>query len=98
MAERSNGKKSTSGDDPGPDGRGGAGPAARRAQSRRAGRRRHSPPPETGGALFGGDEVDLDARHPADVPVGNFPAPSQIAQVARRRQTRSAKTTRSRTP
>ena len=39
-------------------------------------------PVETGGALFGGDDVDLDARHPADVPVGGFPAPSQIAQVS----------------
>ena len=38
-------------------------------------------PSDTGGALFGGDDVDLDARHPADVPVGGFPAPSQIAQV-----------------
>ena len=35
-----------------------------------------------GGALFGGDEVDLDARHPADVPVVGYPAPSQIAQVS----------------
>ncbi len=38
-------------------------------------------PPEMGGALFGGDEVDTEARHPAHVPVGNFPAPSQIALV-----------------
>jgi len=35
---------------------------------------------EPGAALFGGDEVDADAKHPAHVPVGNFPAPSQIAQ------------------
>ncbi len=35
-----------------------------------------------GGALFGGDEVDLDARHPADVPALGYPAPSQIAQVS----------------
>ncbi len=38
-------------------------------------------PMDTGGALFGGDDVDLGARHPADVPVGGYPAPSQIAQV-----------------
>ncbi len=37
---------------------------------------------DTGGALFGGDDVDLDARHPADVPALGFPAPSQIAQVS----------------
>ena len=37
---------------------------------------------ETGGALFGGDDVDLEARHPADVPALGFPAPSQIAQAA----------------
>jgi len=36
---------------------------------------------EADGALFGGDDVDLEARHPADVPVSGFPAPSQIAQV-----------------
>ena len=39
-------------------------------------------PMDTGGALFGGDDVDLDARHPADVPVVGFPAPSQIAQIS----------------
>ena len=39
-------------------------------------------PMDTGGALFGGDDVDLGARHPADVPVVGFPAPSQIAQVS----------------
>ena len=32
------------------------------------------------GALFGGEDVDLSARHPADVPVGGFPAPSEIAE------------------
>jgi len=36
---------------------------------------------EAGGALFGGEDVDLDARHPADVPVVGYPAPSQIALV-----------------
>jgi ribonucleoside-diphosphate reductase alpha chain len=81
MAERSSGKKSTSGttldlmgeEEPAPP---------------RAARKATAPAPAVqavpsggGGALFGGDEVDLDARHPADVPVGNFPAPSQIAQV-----------------
>ena len=39
-------------------------------------------PVETGGALFGGEDVDLAARHPADVPVVGYPAPSQIAQVS----------------
>jgi ribonucleoside-diphosphate reductase alpha chain len=29
-------------------------------------------------ALFGGDELDLEAKHPADVPVGDYPAPSQV--------------------
>ena len=37
---------------------------------------------EADGALFGGEDVDLEARHPADVPVSGFPAPSQIALVA----------------
>ena len=41
-----------------------------------------APTPDAGGALFGGDDVDLQARHPANVPVGGFPAPSQIAQVS----------------
>ena len=39
-------------------------------------------PMDTGGVLFGGDDVDLGARHPADVPVVGYPAPSQIAQVS----------------
>ena len=77
MAERSNGKKAASGttldlmgDDEAAKPRAARKPAA------------VSSPIETAGALFGGDEVDLDARHPADVPVGNFPAPSQIAQIS----------------
>ncbi len=81
MAERSNGKKSTSGttldlmgeEEPAPP---------RAARKAAAPAPAQAAPAETGGALFGGDEVDLDARHPADVPVGNFPAPSQIAQAA----------------
>jgi len=76
MAERSNGKKAAGttldlmGDEETPKPR-----AARKAAA-------PVPAPDSGGALFGGDEVDLDARHPADVPVGDFPAPSQIAQVS----------------
>ena len=83
MAERSNGKKSTSGttldlmgeEEPAPP------RAARKAAAPAPVVAAQAAPTEVGGALFGGDEVDLDARHPADVPVGNFPAPSQIAQV-----------------
>ena len=83
MAERSNGKKSTSGttldlmgeEEPAPP------RAARKAAPAAASPAAQAAPAEVGGALFGGDEVDLDARHPADVPVGNFPAPSQIAQL-----------------
>jgi len=78
MAERSNGKKAASGttldlmgDEEAPKPR-----AARKAAAPAP-----AAPVEDGGALFGGDEVDLDARHPADVPVGDFPAPSQIAQT-----------------
>ena len=40
-----------------------------------------APAASTGAALFDGDDVDLNAKHPADVPVGNFPAPSQIAPM-----------------
>jgi len=29
-------------------------------------------------ALFGNDDVDANAKHPADVPVGDFPAPAQV--------------------
>ncbi len=29
-------------------------------------------------ALFGRDDVDASAKHPADVPVGDFPAPAQV--------------------
>ncbi len=29
-------------------------------------------------ALFGTDDVDANAKHPADVPIGNFPAPSMV--------------------
>jgi len=83
MAERSNGKKNTSGttldlmgeEEPAPP------RAARKAAAPAPVVAAQAAPTEVGGALFGGDEVDLDARHPADVPVGNFPAPSQIAQV-----------------
>ena len=81
MSERSNGKKNAGttldllGDDE---------PAKPRAARKPA----LSPAPtaasdtEPGGALFGGEDVDLTAKHPADVPVGSFPAPSQIAQAA----------------
>ncbi|MBV9849949.1 MAG: hypothetical protein JO250_09785, partial [Armatimonadetes bacterium] len=37
-------------------------------------------PADEHGALFGGEDVDLSARHPADVPVGRFPAPSQVVE------------------
>jgi hypothetical protein len=40
-----------------------------------------APAPSAGVALFDGDDVDLNAKHPADVPVGNYPAPSQIAPL-----------------
>ena len=79
MAERSNGKKAAGGttldlmaDEETPQPK-----AAHKAPTPVA-----AQPAPAGGALFGGDEVDADAKHPADVPVGNFPAPSQIAQVA----------------
>src|SRR5580700_9353035 len=32
-------------------------------------------------ALFGGDEVDMNAKHPADVPVGSYPAPSTLTRL-----------------
>ena len=80
MAERSNGKKNTSGTTL--DLMGDEEPALPRAARKAAvsAPAAQATPIETGGALFGGDEVDLGARHPANVPVGNFPAPSQIAQ------------------
>ena len=80
MAERSNGKKNTSGTTL--DLMGDEEPALPRAARKAAvsAAAAQATPVETGGALFGGDEVDLGARHPANVPVGNFPAPSQIAQ------------------
>ena len=80
MAERSNGKKNTSGTTL--DLMGDEEPALPRAARKAAvsAPAAQATPVETGGALFGGDEVDLGARHPANVPVGNFPAPSQIAQ------------------
>jgi len=81
MAERSNGKKSTSGTTLDLMGDEETAPP-RAARKAAAPAPAQAAPAETGGALFGGDEVDLGARHPADVPVGNFPAPSQIAQVA----------------
>ena len=80
MAERSNGKKSTSGTTL--DLMGDEEPAPPRAARKVAAPSAPAVHAEAGSALFGGDEVDLGARHPADVPVGNFPAPSQIAQVA----------------
>ena len=80
MAERSNGKKSTSGTTL--DLMGDEEPAPPRAARKVVAPSAQAAYAETGSALFGGDEVDLGARHPADVPVGNFPAPSQIAQVA----------------
>jgi len=81
MAERSNGKKSTSGTTLDLMGDEETAPP-RAARKAAAPAPAQAAPAETGGALVGGDEVDLGARHPADVPVGNFPAPSQIAQVA----------------
>ena len=80
MAERSNGKKNTSGTTL--DLMGDEEPTLPRAARKAAvsAPAAQATPVETGGALFGGDEVDLGARHPANVPVGNFPAPSQIAQ------------------
>ncbi len=38
------------------------------------------PEPETApsAVLFGGADVDMSARHPADVPVGDFPAPASV--------------------
>ena len=80
MAERSNGKKSTSGTTL--DLMGDEEPARPKATRKAPAAVTAQPVALAGGALFGGDEVDADARHPADVPVGNFPAPSQIAQVA----------------
>ena len=88
MPEKSNGKKNGSGttldlmgDDeavkPRPA-RKSAAPALAASESTLMG----IAPMDTGGALFGGDDVDLDARHPADVPVVGFPAPSQIAQIS----------------
>ena len=83
MSERSNGKKSTAGttldllgDDEPVKPR-----AARKAAPAPAPLTAPTPETQAGGALFGGGDVDLEARHPADVPLGNFPAPSQIAQA-----------------
>ena len=82
MPEKSNGKKNGSGttldlmgDDEAVKPRPARKPAAPASVA-------ETTPMDTGGALFGGDDVDLGARHPADVPVGGYPAPSQIAQVA----------------
>lgn len=80
MPERSNGKKSTAGTTL--DLLGDDEPVKPRAARKPAPALAPSVEPQVGGALFGGDDVDLEARHPADVPVGNFPAPSQIAQAA----------------
>ncbi len=82
MPERSSGKKSTAGttldllgDDEPVKPRAARKPAPTPAPIA-------APDTEPGGALFGGEDVDLTAKHPADVPVGSFPAPSQIAQAA----------------
>ncbi len=82
MSEKSNGKKSAGGttldlmsEDDAPRPR-----TARKPAPSAAAPLMEAGPVEAGGALFGGDEVDADARHPANVPVGNYPAPSQIAQ------------------
>ena len=82
MPEKSNGKKNGSGttlDLMGDDEAVKPRPARKSAAPVHAA---EAAPVETGGALFGGDDVDLAARHPADVPVGGYPAPSQIAQVS----------------
>ena len=79
MPERNNGKKNAAGttlDLLGEE------PVKPRAVRKPAPAPVTAPEPEMGGALFGGEDVDMEARHPADVPVGNFPAPSQIAQAA----------------
>ena len=81
MAERSNGKKSTSGTTLDLMGDEESAPPRTARKAAAPAPAAQAAPIEAGGALFGGDEVDLDARHPADVPIGNFPAPSQIAQL-----------------
>jgi len=80
MSERSNGKKNAGGttldlmgEEDAPRPRAARKPAAPIAVQAAAS-------DKTGDALFGSNEVDTDARHPANVPVGNYPAPSQIAQ------------------
>jgi len=80
MPERSSGKKNTAattldllGDDE---------PVKPRAARKPAPTPAPAPDTEPGGALFGGEDVDMSAKHPADVPIGTFPAPSQIAQAA----------------
>ena len=79
MSERSNGKKNAGttldllGDDE---------TAKPRTARKAAPAPLTAPEPEMGGALFGGEDVDMEAKHPANVPVGSFPAPSQIAQAA----------------
>ena len=79
MPERNNGKKNAAGttlDLLGEE------PVKPRAVRKPAPAPVTAPEPEMGGALFGGEDVDMEAKHPANVPVGNFPAPSQIAQAA----------------
>ena len=80
MSERNNGKKNTAGttldllgDEP-------VKPRAARKPTL-APAPVSAPEPDAGGALFGGEDVDMEAKHPANVPVGKFPAPSQIAQA-----------------
>ncbi len=82
MPERSNGKKNTTGTTL--DLLGDEEPMKPRAARKPAPTLAPLTAPDTepAGALFGGEDVDLTARHPADVPVGSFPAPSQIAQAA----------------
>ena len=88
MADKSNGKKNGSGttldlmgEEEAPTPRPARKAAAPQIEPAPTAVSEPAPIPDAGGALFGGDDVDLAARHPADVPVGGFPAPSQIAQV-----------------
>ena len=39
-------------------------------------------PVSSNDALFGASDVDMDARHPADVPVAGLPAPSSLVSAA----------------
>ncbi|HEX5324681.1 MAG TPA: vitamin B12-dependent ribonucleotide reductase [Capsulimonadaceae bacterium] len=46
--------------------------------------------PAQGGALFAQEEVDSEARHPADTPVGGFPAPRSLELPPERETLNSA--------